>query len=199
MWNAIFSVFVGITLAWLFADCVLFCCRFFFLLLRFLLRHRIFCYEKKEKNNIFRLSYFSGAAHTQQHQQQQQQQQLLQCAMHTIRSNAIIYTRRNAFANPFSCNRMCWVQRAHPKMHFIVFIPPSLFFPWLCFLAPSANMQSEGTKCEIYRVQHFVWIAMLPSDHFNPFQWIIDVIFYAFMHWYENIVSIFFDQYQRPA
>lgn len=62
--------------------------------------------------------------------------------------------------------------------------------------------KTDKQKCEMYR-EHILCIGAshfpIPTDHFNSFQWIIDAVFYAFMYWYENIVSIFFDHNQCVA
>lgn len=58
--------------------------------------------------------------------------------------------------------------------------------------SPTQYTHNKRVNCSA-SARFSVLNRILPSlDHFNPFRWIIDVVFYAFEHWYENIVSICF-------
>lgn len=170
----------------------------FFALLSRALQH-VFRYDK---NNIFRLSYFWGAWHT------------VHIALHS-RSCMQSFTLDEMLSHIHFHIWMCWVHSAHWKCILLFFLLLLLrFFSFaldLCmlfsrhsldlylpFCSANANIAVHPLKrcAKVWNSLRFGWFVAMPSDHFDPFQWIIDVVFYAFMHWYENIVSIFFDQYR---
>lgn len=109
--------------------------------------------------------------------------------LHMQPFHAIIYTRRDAFAHPFSypnvlsCIVECWKCDS-------LFLSSHSFSLGNCSTYMWAWEQRTKCSSEFFGESY----CFTPSDHFESFQWIIDVIFYTFMllHWCENVVPPYF-------